>query len=322
MSSSSASPPVDSSLASPASSPSEDFSLGPLLRFAWRAVRVNAIPGFALQCIALLIVILYYSSSSAQSAFEAIGRARDSLSWGFSPLINFFAGGVIPGLFLSWKEYKLGVNLLERKPVMLVEILFLSFFWSYKGFEVDCFYKLQAALFGTGPQFSVIAPKVFVDQFIYNPLWGCHSVTIPYLWKSQNFNFQETKKRLDKKFWYFQTPATLISTWSVWFPAVSLIYCMPSALQIPLFSIVLCFWSIVLAFSQSDKAGQDETTSAENKLPHESEADKLELAGLAAQVDSNQSELAFKLKIKQIENAAENGEESIIMTTEPASQAV
>jgi hypothetical protein len=38
------------------------------------------------------------------------------------------------------------------------------------------------------------------------------------------------------------------SQWMVWIPAVSIIYCLPSALQIPLFNLVVCFWVLLLTF--------------------------------------------------------------------------
>ena len=45
----------------------------------------------------------------------------------------------------------------------------------------------------------------------------------------------------------------LISTWAVWIPMVSIIYAVPSNLQIPLFNIVLCFWSLMLGSLTKEK---------------------------------------------------------------------
>ena len=38
------------------------------------------------------------------------------------------------------------------------------------------------------------------------------------------------------------------STWVVWIPAVAIIYSLPSALQVPLFNLVLCFWCLLMSF--------------------------------------------------------------------------
>jgi hypothetical protein len=40
----------------------------------------------------------------------------------------------------------------------------------------------------------------------------------------------------------------LFSTWVVWIPAVSIVYSLPSALQLPIFNLVLCFWCLLLTF--------------------------------------------------------------------------
>jgi hypothetical protein len=37
----------------------------------------------------------------------------------------------------------------------------------------------------------------------------------------------------------------LLGVWTVWIPVVTCVYALPSALQMPLFNIVLCFWSLL-----------------------------------------------------------------------------
>jgi hypothetical protein len=55
-------------------------------------------------------------------------------------------------------------------------------------------------------------------------------------------------RRLDKAaFLRENLPAALCATWIVWLPAVAVIYSLPPALQIPLFNIVLCFFSLLYA---------------------------------------------------------------------------
>jgi hypothetical protein len=38
----------------------------------------------------------------------------------------------------------------------------------------------------------------------------------------------------------------LVSTWVVWLPVTSLVYSLPANLQIPLFNLAACFWSLVM----------------------------------------------------------------------------
>jgi hypothetical protein len=68
------------------------------------------------------------------------------------------------------------------------------------------------------------------------------------MWKDSNFNFGLVWRSLtSKQFWSWDIPQLLLSGWMVWIPACSMIYLLPASLQIPLFNIVLCFWSLVLA---------------------------------------------------------------------------
>ncbi len=68
-------------------------------------------------------------------------------------------------------------------------VVFLCAFWGYKGIEVDLFYQLQAKWFGDGADAGTIVMKVFIDQFVYNPIWAVHSGAIPFLWKDCGFSF-------------------------------------------------------------------------------------------------------------------------------------
>jgi FtsH-binding integral membrane protein len=40
----------------------------------------------------------------------------------------------------------------------------------------------------------------------------------------------------------------LVATWGVWVPAVAVIYLLPTALQLPLQNVVLCFFTLLVIF--------------------------------------------------------------------------
>ena len=68
------------------------------------------------------------------------------------------------------------------------------------------------------------------------------------MFKEANFNFRVWWSRFwTRHFFLWQIPECLLSVWCVWCPACTMIYILPSPLQIPLFNIVLCFWALVLA---------------------------------------------------------------------------
>jgi hypothetical protein len=121
--------------------------------------------------------------------------------------------------------------------------------------KVDAFYRLQSLIFGSGSDAWTIIGKVFVDQFIYNPPWATPSVLGAYVWKDCNFNARVWWPKVAcRHFWMWQVPECLISMWMVWMPACTMIYILPGALQVPLFNIVLCFWSLILTMLSSGSA--------------------------------------------------------------------
>ena len=87
-----------------------------------------------------------------------------------------------------------------------------------------------------------------VSSVVYNPIWATPSCLLAYFWKDADFDWRAAyAKWRSREYWTFILPSNLVSVWLVWLPAVSIIYCMPASLQIPLFAIVLCFWSIILS---------------------------------------------------------------------------
>jgi len=42
--------------------------------------------------------------------------------------------------------------------------------------------------------------------------------------------------------------------WLIWIPVVSCVYALPSPLQMPLFNLVLCFWSMLFAHITSKQS--------------------------------------------------------------------
>ena len=90
-------------------------------------------------------------------------------------------------------------------------------------------------------------------------VWATPSCVLAYYWKDANFDWRATwHKLLSREYWLFLLPSSLLSVWLVWLPAVSIIYALPSTLQIPLFCIVCCFWSCLLQLIA--KANTDDNT--------------------------------------------------------------
>jgi hypothetical protein len=211
------------------------------------SARENALPGFILWLVAAAIVAGFYFLPPVTAALERLGRLKVAGGFLYSIIATGLFGGFIP---FVWQRL--------RKPDSYARPawksgLFLTLFWSWKGFEVDLFYRLQAMLFGSGATAATIIPKVLVDQFVYNPLWAGWTQVLAYWWLAQRFR---PAALVDKALWStmgWRVVTVLISTWAVWIPMVSIIYAVPSNLQIPLFNIVLCFWSLMLGSLTKEK---------------------------------------------------------------------
>jgi hypothetical protein len=211
----------------------------PILRAALAGMRQNLLPGAVLWVVSLGIVLAYYAVPALRPWFDGIEHAKQAGGYWFSGISSAVAGALLPFA---------GMALLGRLPARGrgALLVFLIVLWSYRGMEVDAFYRLQAVLFGAGADVATVVKKVAFDQFVYSALWTGPTSMLLYRWKDCGFSWSATRASLDRAFWRVQMPAVVMSLWSVWIPAVSIIYCLPTSLQFPLFSLVLCFWVLLL----------------------------------------------------------------------------
>lgn len=214
-------------------------------------------PGLCLQLFALLVVVAYFNSPEVGELLDRVGSLKRAYGFAFSALSTAAFGGVIPYLVLL-RTGKLPRRRADR------EFLFYVGFWMWKGIEVDAFYRGQAWLLGDDAAWSTIVQKTALDQFVYNPLWAAPTQTIFFLWKDSGFSWRRTHERLKEDSFGRRTLVVLLSTWVVWIPAVAIIYSLPSALQLPLFNLVLCFWCLLLSFLSRESLQQD---AARARLP-------------------------------------------------------
>ena len=207
----------------------------------YAALKNTIVPGIVLQFFALLILLAYFSVPSARSYFNFFGTLKNDFGFGYSFVATAIFGGLIPFIYL-WLSGRLPAG----RSIAAIGI-FYTLFWGYKGIEVDLFYRLQGVWFGTGNDVATLAIKVAVDQLIYSALWAAPSITLSYLWLQAGFNLKAWWHSIDRHYLLQTLPVVIVSNWLVWIPAVSIIYSMPTELQVPLFNLVLCFWVLLLA---------------------------------------------------------------------------
>lgn len=205
------------------------------------ALKQNLLPGLVLQTFALVIVLVYFFVPASQPIYAWFSVLKHEYGSLYAFVATAFFGGLIPFIYL-WATKRI-----DPSQSALALFVFYLLFWGLKGIEVDFFYQLQGYWFGYENSLKTIAIKVAVDQFIYSALWAAPTITIPYLWVENRFDFRSCAAALNKSFFLEKIPTVIFSNWLVWIPAVSIVYSMPQDLQIPLFNLVLCFWVLILA---------------------------------------------------------------------------
>ncbi len=206
-----------------------------------RGARANLIPGLILQGFALSLVLAYYFHEPTRIWCEKLAAFRTEQGFLYSIVATSFFGGVLPALYL-----KLAPSTRDRYTIR--QNLCLIGFWAYKGVEIDLWYRLLGHVVGTATDLKTIAIKMVLDQFVICPLFFVPLTVIVYAWCESRFDTAGLIADLRRPGWYRRrVPTMLISNLGVWIPTVCIIYSLPGTLQLPLFNLVLCFFTLLLA---------------------------------------------------------------------------
>jgi hypothetical protein len=207
-----------------------------------RAARANLAPGIVLQLFAGALVTAYFLHAPSRAALERLAEFRGEIGLPFALVSTAVFGALIPFGVLALRPATRG----RYTPRQMAA---LTVFWCYKGLEVSVFYAWQAEWFGEGRDFSTIALKTFVDQFVYCPLFAAPATWVVYAWVEHDFSGAHLRDEFRRPGWYARhVLPLLVATWGVWVPAVAIIYLLPTALQLPLQNVVLCFFTLLVVF--------------------------------------------------------------------------
>lgn len=210
-----------------------------IFRTALTAAKRNLGPGILLQSFALTLVLMYYFHAPTHALLLKIPHIQQQLRLIFPILATAFFGGFIPFLFqVARKKIPAGRY--------LAHLLFMLGFWAINGVLIHILYQVQSQLFGDQTSVLTIIKKVMVDQFGYSVLISAPFAALAMHWKCADFSFKKAKETFSRKQFLTELPSILLALWAVWIPTVSIVYCLPLALQFPLVNIVLCFWSLLL----------------------------------------------------------------------------
>lgn len=201
--------------------------------------RQNRVPCVLLNVLVAALVTSYYRWPAVAGVWEAVTEFKLRWSYGFSLASTIFAAAVMP----FFVQMAMGTLPADRRWNRLG---LLMLFWGYRGMEIDLFYRFQGWLFGHGHDAATLIKKVAVDQFIASPVWFVPTYLIALRWIDLGGSWSTLRASLDRTFWTRTCPTVMITNWLVWIPSLALIYSLPPALQFPLFSVVMCFFILVV----------------------------------------------------------------------------
>jgi len=201
--------------------------------------RENRVPCLALNLVVITLVGSYYQVPAIAEVWEAVGAFKLKWAYAFSLGSTIFAAVLLPSLVQLWMGTLPAEGRWKRVGL-------LSLFWGYRGMEIDWFYQVQGWLFGTGNDAATLIKKVAVDQFVMSPLWFVPTVLIAMRWVDMGGSWARTRASLTREFWMRTCPTVMVTNWLVWIPTLALVYSLPPVLQFPLFSVVMCFFILIV----------------------------------------------------------------------------
>src|SRR5438067_12055165 len=223
------------------------------LTLGWEAARANAVPALIIQAFMLALLIAYYTSYTAEAVLSQLAEFKRSHGILFVILASITAGAVIPELFL--------IIFFQRcRPTLrnLRNLLFTIPVWGFDGTLVDLLYRGEAAWLGDVVTLPVVAAKICVDQFAYNPFFAAPFGVLTYEWKNSGISMRPVRDLFTWQHSRDTLVPTLLATWAVWIPLMAIIYSLPLALQFPLFGLALSFWVLLLTYMTNRFAGKIE----------------------------------------------------------------
>ena len=223
------------------------------LTLGWEAARANAVPALIIQAFMLALLIAYYTNHRVSSALAGLAEFKRAHGLLFVIVASITAGALIPEVFL--------ILFFQRgRPTRrnLRNLLFTVPVWGFDGTLVDLLYRSEAAWFGDVVTLPVVAAKICVDQFGYNPFFAAPFGVLTYEWKNNGISAKPLRQLFNVSHYRDKIIPTLLATWAVWIPMMAIIYSLPLTLQFPLFGLALSFWVLLLTYMTNRFAGKIE----------------------------------------------------------------
>ena len=208
------------------------------------AIRKNLLPACVLWAIALALVMAYYYHSGTREKLDIVGRLKEEWSPWVAMISTAVFGSLVPAVVQ--RIFTKGPGTPPRR------VAGYFVFWAIIGLEVEYFYRFQNWMFGAELNFTTVAWKTFVDEFIWVPFLAIPQTIFGYLLIEKDGSIPECRAALKRRPYLRRAIPLMIANWVVWIPTVSLVYLFPLPLQLPLMNIVLGMWCLLVMFFSLD----------------------------------------------------------------------
>ncbi len=211
------------------------------------AFKANIKPGVVLWLFMVIFFVAYATNSSFSSWLGKVSDLKISVGYPFSFVVYVLSAAVMPEILQILFFQKGRANMQNFYNFVFVGLLF-----GVIGIITDIFYGFQALWFGETGGLQTLLLKAFVDQGLYSPVANFFLVSIFFL-RENGIRKEALKNILTTRFALVKVLPVVVAGWCIWIPGVMLVYSMPTALQLPVASLILCFWVLIFTFVAAQK---------------------------------------------------------------------
>jgi hypothetical protein len=205
--------------------------------------------------IGLLLAYQFYPPT--KEWLDRLALLKADWGYAYSALNAILAGACIPELLRILVFQKARFRRENRS-----NLIFHIPFWCGMGMMVDFFYRCQEGWFGSEVTLVVVVKKVLVDQFLYTPLFAAPVTAWLYHWKNLGYPLCRPREAFTLAYYRDRVVPTVVAIWGVWIPIVTVLYSLPSLLQIPLFGLALSLWVMLYTWMSEHWASSSTDVTA------------------------------------------------------------
>jgi len=225
----------------------------------WEAAKANAAPAFLLQAAMLAILLAYYFHPPSAAILNSLADFKERHGLSFVLIAAVIVGALLPEIFviIFFQRGRVGWQNARN-------FIFNAPFWAFDGFLVNLMQRGLAGWLGDRTTFPIVAAKICIDQFGYNPFFAAPYGVWGYAWKNAEYSFARVRPLLTWQYYRQHALPVVVATWAVWIPLMAIVYSLPLVLQFPLFALALAFWVLMMTYMTNRFAGK---IQADAELP-------------------------------------------------------